>query len=217
MGSSMTGREAHMRLVAILGVLLILAGCSWTGSMPVPENGPDRENLGESIVRYDPLYGSQDRSLVGPTAWNAIVERTAEQRKELEEALAPWIDRNEVIVSQLTENTLQIVTTEKSAFVQRTARLTQDIFPVLGALARVANTDGKSIITVFGDADRETPPELRERLAMQRGEAVREELIRRGVSPLLVSATGDPQRDHNNGRMEITMQPLVPPDPGETK
>jgi outer membrane protein OmpA-like peptidoglycan-associated protein len=208
-------KEAHSlthaglsRPVVIGACLIVVAACSWTGNGLSPGYRAGMGTPGVVVREDDPLYKELVGAAGGLLSWSAAGPHMEKERKDLEEILAPEIGRNEVAVRQLTDTTLQIVTTRRSAFAKDSTRIDPELVPVLRKIARVATANGRSIITVFGDADMDTPPDQRERLAAHRGETVRAELVRMGVSPLLVSATGDPQRDYN-GRIEIIIQPLV--------
>lgn len=75
-------------------------------------------------------------------------------------------------------------------------------------LAKV-RTYGKVTITVIGHPDPGGTYSDRERLANQRAEAIRVQLLGMGVPPILVTASGNPRSTWEDGRADLMIYPVV--------
>jgi outer membrane protein OmpA-like peptidoglycan-associated protein len=99
--------------------------------------------------------------------------------------------------------------TQQTAFAPQSAVINPGFLPTLQKIASVVSTYGKMSIGVIGHPDRQGTYGERERLADQRAEAVRVQLLGMGVPPVLVTATGNPNSQYMDGRVELILTPIV--------
>jgi outer membrane protein OmpA-like peptidoglycan-associated protein len=134
-----------------------------------------------------------------------------DRKKDLEKALAPQINAGEASVQILADNGLLVTETGVTAFAPGSAVINSGFIPTLQTIASVVKTYGKTTIAVIGHPDKTGTPEERQTLANQRAEAVRNMLLGMGVPPILVSASGNPNSEHLDGRVELVIHPLTSP------
>ena len=99
--------------------------------------------------------------------------------------------------------------TQQTAFAPQSAVINPGFLPTLQKIAGVVSTYGKMSIGVIGHPDRQGTHGERQRLADQRAEAVRIQLLGMGVPPVLVTATGNPNSQYMDGRVELILTPIV--------
>ncbi len=128
-----------------------------------------------------------------------------DRKKDLEKALAPQIDAGQATVQILAENGLLVTETGITAFAPGSAVINSGFIPTLQMIANVVKTYGKTIRAVTGHPDKTGTQEEQQTLADQRAEAVRNMLLGLGGSPILVSASGNPNSEHLDGRMELVI------------
>ncbi len=109
----------------------------------------------------------------------------------------------------LADNALLVTETSATAFSPGSAVVSSGFIPTLQTIAKVVNTYGKTTIAVIGHPDSTGTEAERRALANQRAEAIRNMLLGTGVSPALVTASGNPKSQYMDGRVEVVIHPLT--------
>jgi len=151
------------------------------------------------------LIGAAGGALVGDLAGSYVDAR----KQDLAKVLAPEIDAGLANVQLLPGNSLQVSMTGRTAFSPGSAVINTGFLPTLQKVASVVRTYGKMSVGVIGHPDAVGTREEREKLADQRAEAVRVQLLGMGVRPALVSASGNPNSKFLDGRVELVLTPIV--------
>jgi len=207
-------------LAAALAPLIVLAGCAGGGGgmgnvMQTDTGkgalfgGAGGAIIGGLIDHGDPAVGMLIGAAGGALVGGLIGHHMDTQRQNLAKALAPEINNGDVTIQMLQNNTLRIDMTGQTRFASGSAVLNPAFLGALQKVASVARTYGKVTITVIGHPDAGGTFADRERLANQRAEAIRVQLLGMGVPPILVSASGDPRSTWEDGRAQLMIYPVV--------
>jgi outer membrane protein OmpA-like peptidoglycan-associated protein len=132
-----------------------------------------------------------------------------ERKKDLEKALAPQMNAGLITVDILKDHAVLVTMTGKTAFAPGSSVVKQDFIPTVQTIAKVVKTYGKTTLAVIGHPDATGTMAERQTLANQRAEAVRSMLLLAGVSPALVTASGNAHSKYLDGRVEVVVHPLI--------
>jgi outer membrane protein OmpA-like peptidoglycan-associated protein len=210
----LSGFRGRKLLTAIVLVTFALAGCAANGGMTDTGKGAVLGGgggavLGAIIDTGNPLagavIGAAGGALVGAVAGHFMDQR----KQDLEKTLAPEINAGQASVQILKDNSLLVSMTQQTAFAPQSAVINPGFLPTLQKIAGVVSTYGKMSIGVIGHPDRQGTYGERQKLADQRAEAVRVQLLGMGVPPVLVTATGNPNSQYMDGRVELILTPIV--------
>jgi len=119
------------------------------------------------------------------------------------------VNAGDVTIQLLQSNAIRVDMTGATRFAPGSAVVNPAFLSTLQKVASVARTYGKVTITVLGNPDPGGTWEARERLAQQRAEAIRVQLMGMGVAPILVTATGNPRSTWEDGRAQLMIYPVV--------
>jgi outer membrane protein OmpA-like peptidoglycan-associated protein len=165
--------------------------------------------LGAIIDHANPLAGALIGAAGGALAGGVVGHFMDDRKKDLEKSLAPQINAGEATVQILRDNSLLVTMTKWTAFAPGSSVVNQAFLPTLQTIGNVVKTYGKTTIAVIGHPDATGNRAERETLANQRAEAVRLGFLAMGVSPILVTASGNPNSQYLDGRAELVIHPLV--------
>ncbi len=195
-------------------IAFFVAGCAGNETMTDTQKGglfggAGGAAIGALLDHGNPwagaLIGAAGGALTGALAGHFMDDR----KQDLEKNLAPQINAGQASVQILADNGLLVTETGISAFAPGSAVINPAFIPTLQTIASVVKTYGKTTLAVIGHPDKSGTAAERETLANQRAEAVRNMLLGMGVSPILVSASGNPKSEYLDGRVEIVIHPLT--------
>ncbi|MGA9479695.1 MAG: OmpA family protein, partial [Desulfobacterales bacterium] len=207
-----------MRMVAV-GVLILFAGagCATNGGLSTMTDttkggilgGAGGAAIGAIIDHANPWAGALIGAAGGALTGAVVGHFMDDRKKDLEKALAPQINAGEASVQILADNALLVTETGATAFAPGSAVVSQGFIPTLRTIANVVNTYGKTTIAVIGHPDPTGTEAERRALGNQRAEAIRTMLLGMGVSPALITASGNPNSKYMDGRAEVVIHPLI--------
>jgi outer membrane protein OmpA-like peptidoglycan-associated protein len=201
-------------LTGIVLIAFTVAGCAANGGMTDTGKGAvlgggGGAALGAIIDTGNPLVGAVIGAAGGALVGAAVGHYMDKRKQDLEKTLAPEINAGQASVQILKDNSLLVSMTQQTAFAPQSAVINPGFLPTLKKIADVVSTYGKMTIGVIGHPDRQGTHGERQRLADQRAEAVRIQLLGMGVPPALVTASGNPNSQYMDGRVEVVLTPLV--------
>jgi hypothetical protein len=195
-----------MKMVAV-GILILFAaaGCATNGGLSTMTDttkggilgGGTGAAIGAIIDHANPWAGALIGAAGGALTGAVVGHFMDDRKKDLEKALAPQINAGEASVQILADNALLVTETGSTAFVPGSAVVNSGFIPTLQTIA------------VIGHPDRTGSEAERWALANQRAEAIRTMLLGMGVSPILVTASGNPNSQYMDGRAEVVIHPLT--------
>ena len=208
------GFKGRRYLMVLVLVAFIVAGCAANGGMTDTGKGAVLGGgggavLGAIIDTGNPLAGAVIGAAGGALLGAAAGHFMDNRKQDLEKTLAPEINAGQASVQILKDNSLLVSMTQQTAFAPQSAVINAGFLPTLQKIASVVSTYGKMSIGVIGHPDSQGTYGERERLADQRAEAVRVQLLGMGVPPVLVTATGNPNSQYMDGRVELILTPIV--------
>jgi outer membrane protein OmpA-like peptidoglycan-associated protein len=165
--------------------------------------------IGGLVDHADPAVGILIGAAGGALAGGLIGHHMDAQKQNLAQVLAPEVNYGDASVELLRNQAVLVNMTGRTRFAPGSAVVNPAFLSSLQKVASVARTYGKITITVIGHPDRGGTQAERERLASQRAEAVRVELIGMGVPSILVSASGNPRSTWEDGRAELVIHPVI--------
>jgi outer membrane protein OmpA-like peptidoglycan-associated protein len=165
--------------------------------------------IGGLVDHADPAVGVLIGAAGGALLGGLVGHHMDTQRQNLAKQLQPEINAGDVALQLLQNNALRIDMTGATRFAPGSAVVNPAFLSALQKIASVARIYGKVTITVIGHPDPGGTWESRERLANQRAEAIRVQLLGMGVPPILVSASGDPRSTWEDGRAQLMIYPIV--------
>jgi outer membrane protein OmpA-like peptidoglycan-associated protein len=209
-----SGLKCRRFLIVLVLVAFIVAGCAANGGMTDTGKGAvlgggGGAAIGAILDAGNPLAGAIIGAAGGALVGAAVGHYMDNRKQDLEKTLAPEINAGQAQVQILKDNSLLVSMTQQTAFAPQSAVINPGFLPTLQKIASVVSTYGKMSIGVIGHPDRQGTYGERERLADQRAEAVRVQLLGMGVPPVLVTATGNPNSQYMDGRVELILTPLV--------
>lgn len=165
--------------------------------------------IGGLVDHADPAVGILIGAAGGALTGGLIGRYMDDRKQNLAQALQPEVNYGDVTVQLLQNHAIRVDMTGRTRFAPGSAVVNPAFLSALEKVASVAKTYGKVTITVIGHPDPGGTFEARERLANQRAEAIRVQLLGMGVPPILVSATGNPRSTWEDGRAELMIYPVV--------
>jgi outer membrane protein OmpA-like peptidoglycan-associated protein len=210
----LSGLKRRGVTMVIVLVAFIVAGCAANGGMTDTGKGAALGGGGGAVIGAlldagNPLAGAVIGAAGGALLGAAAGHYMDNRKQDLEKTLAPEINAGQASVQILKDNSLLVSMTQQTAFAPQSAVLNAGFLPTLQKIAGVVSTYGKMSIGVIGHPDRAGTYSERQRLADQRAEAVRVQLLGMGVPPVLVTATGNPNSQYMDGRVELILTPIV--------
>ena len=199
-----------------LGVVAMMAtGCAGSSNFMQTDQGKGAvaggfggAAIGALVSHGNPwgaLIGAAGGALAGDLAGSYMDSRNQDLAKEL----APEINAGQANVQLLPGKSLQVTMTGRTAFAPGSTVMNPGFIPTLQKVGGVVGTYGKMTVGVIGHPDDTGTRAERERLANQRAEAVRIQLLGMGVKPVLVSASGNPNSNYLDGRVELILTPIL--------
>jgi outer membrane protein OmpA-like peptidoglycan-associated protein len=215
-GNRNVGRAVGGALVAAA----LAAGCAGSGGGTGGVMGTDTGKgalfggatgalIGGLVDHADPAVGILVGAAGGALAGGLIGDFMDKRKQNLSQVLAPQVNNGDVTIQLLQNNALLVNMTGRTRFAPGSAVINPEFLATLEKVASVARTYGKVTITVIGHPDPGGSYADRERLAGQRAEAIRVQLLGMGVPSILVSASGNPRSSWEDGRAELVIHPVV--------
>ena len=165
--------------------------------------------IGGLVDHADPAVGILIGAAGGALAGGLIGHHMDGQKQNLAQVLQPEVNAGDASVELLKNHGVLINMTGKSRFSPGSAVVNPAFLSSLEKVASVAKTYGKVTITVIGHPDQGGTEAERARIASQRAEATRLQLIGMGVPSILVSASGNPRSTWEDGRAELVIHPVI--------
>jgi outer membrane protein OmpA-like peptidoglycan-associated protein len=165
--------------------------------------------IGGLIDHADPAVGILVGAAGGAIAGGLIGHHMDGQKQNLAKALQPEVNAGDVSLQLLQNSAIRVDMTGNTRFAPGSAVVNPAFLSALQKIASVARTYGKVTITVVGNPDPGGTFQSRERLANQRAEAIRVQLLGMGVPPILVTATGNPRSTLEDGQAQLMIYPVV--------
>ena len=215
---SLRKSSSGVKMVAVgILILFVFIGCAGNSSLSTMTDttkggilgGAGGAAIGAIIDHANPWAGALIGAAGGALTGALVGHFMDDRKKDLEKALAPQINAGEASVQILADNALLVTETGSTAFAPGSAVVNSGFIPTLQTIAKVVNTYGKTTIAVIGHPDRTGTEAERRALANQRAEAIRTMLLGMGVSPALVTASGNPNSKYMDGRAEVVINPLI--------
>jgi len=208
-------RSSIFRFVVAAVVLVTLAGCAGNGVMQTDKGkgavvgGAGGAAVGALIYSSNPWAGALIGAAGGALTGALVGDYMDKRKQDLAKQLAPEIDAGQAEVQVLPGNALKVTMTGKSAFAPGSAVLNPEFLPTLEKVGGVVKTYGKVTVHVIGHPDAKGTPAERVKLADQRAEAVRLQLLGMGVKSALVTAAGHTGETELDGRVDLILNPVV--------
>ena len=215
------GRLSAARAVAAAALAAALAaGCAGNGGGMGGVMGTDTGKgalfggatgalIGGLVDHADPAVGILVGAAGGALTGGLIGDFMDKRKQNLTQVLAPQVNSGDITLQLLQNNALLVNMTGNTRFAPGSAVLNPAFLSALEKIASVARTYGKITITVIGHPDPGGSYSDRERLAQQRAEAIRVQLLGMGVPAILVSASGNPRSSYEDGRAELVIHPVI--------
>ena len=165
--------------------------------------------IGGLVDHADPAVGILVGAAGGALAGGLIGHHMDTQKQNLAKVLAPEVNAGDASVELLKNSAVLVNMTGKSRFAPGSTVVNPAFLGSLQKVASVARTYGKITITVIGHPDKGGSEADRQRLASQRAEAVRLQLMGMGVPSILVTASGNPRSTWEDGRAELVIHPVI--------
>ena len=165
--------------------------------------------IGGLVDHADPAVGILIGAAGGALAGGLIGHHMDTQKQNLAQVLQPEVNAGDASVELLKNHGVLVNMTGNTRFAPGSTVVNPAFLSSLQKVASVAKTYGKITITVVGHPDKGGTYAERERLASQRAEAVRLQLMGMGVPSILVSASGNPRSTWEDGRAELVIHPVI--------
>jgi outer membrane protein OmpA-like peptidoglycan-associated protein len=169
-----------------------------------------------SHARGAPIVGA----VVGAIAGGAVGNYMDKQRKEVEQQMAPEIQRGELSTTTLADGSLKVAIASDVSFDLGSATLRPDAMDAYGRIAAILKSYDKTVIHVVGHTDTSGTAEFNQGLSERRAAAVGTFLASQGVpgtrlreegrgerEPIV--RTGDNVKEARNRRVDIVIKPVV--------
>ncbi len=176
-----------MRGLAAAAAALLLAGCAASGSQVVFLDGEDHAPPG-AVAVLDPVTG-EERAVIDRADTLAAVNARGARQRAIPASRAE--DRDGALIKELPDRAISfpLYYAEDSAVILPGSR------DALAAMfAEVKRRPGVDIQLV-GHTDRTGTPDHNDDLSRRRAEQIRQELMREGIDPSAIRATGRGERD----------------------
>jgi outer membrane protein OmpA-like peptidoglycan-associated protein len=165
--------------------------------------------IGGLVDHADPAVGILIGAAGGALTGGLIGRYMDDRKQNLAQALQPEVNAGDATIQLLQNHAIRVDMTGATRFAPGSAVVNPAFLTTLQRIASVARTYGKVTITVVGTPDPGGTAESRERLANQRAEAIRVQLLGMGVPPVLVTATGNARSTWEDGRAHLMIYPVV--------
>jgi outer membrane protein OmpA-like peptidoglycan-associated protein len=213
-------RKSVYLKIAAVAVLIAFAGAGCAsngGGLPTMTDttkggilgGAGGAAIGALIDHANPWAGALIGAAGGALTGAIVGHFMDERKKDLEKALAPQINAGLITVELLKDKALLVTMTGATAFTPGSTVVNQGFIPTVQTISSVVKTYGKTTLAVIGHPDSTGARSERETLANQRAEAVRNLFLLAGVSPILVTSSGNPNSKYLDGRVEVVVHPLI--------
>jgi outer membrane protein OmpA-like peptidoglycan-associated protein len=222
MASDNGGHAPARAIAAALAAAVLAAGCAGNGGMGGAGGvmgtdtgkgallgGASGALIGGLVDHADPWVGVLVGAAGGALAGGLIGHHMDTQKQNLTQVLQPEVNAGHVTVELLQNKAVLVNMTGNTRFAPGSAIVNPAFLSALQRIASVARTYGKITIAVIGHPDKGGSEADRQRLASQRAEAVRLQLIGMGVPSILVSASGNPRSTWEDGRVELVIHPVI--------
>jgi outer membrane protein OmpA-like peptidoglycan-associated protein len=203
-------------IALLLVVPVLAAGCAANGNILQTDTGKGAvvggaggAAIGALIYHSNPWAGALIGAAGGALTGALVGDFMDKRKQDLAKELQPEINAGQAEVQVLQGNALKVTMTGKSAFAPGSAVLNPEFLPTLQKVGGVVKTYGKMTVHVIGHPDARGTHAEREKLAEQRAEAVRVQLLGMGVKPALVSAAGHTGERELDGRVDMILNPVV--------
>jgi outer membrane protein OmpA-like peptidoglycan-associated protein len=204
-----------VRFVVAVMVVVTLAGCAGNGVMQTDAGkgavvgGAGGAAIGALIYHSNPWAGAIIGAAGGALTGALVGDYMDKRKQDLAKELAPEINAGQAEVQVLPGNSLKVTMTGKSAFAPGSAVLNPEFLPTLEKIGKIVKTYGKMTVNVIGHPDAKGTHAERVKLADQRAEAVRLQLLGMGVKSALVTASGQTGETELDGRVDMILSPVV--------
>ena len=172
---------------AALAAALLLAGCASSGSQVVFLDGENGAPPG-AVAVLDPRTG-EERAVIERADTRARVSAKGARQRALVAERAE--DRDGALIKELPDRAISfpLYYAEDSTVILPSSR---DALTAM--FAEVKRRPGVDI-QIVGHTDRLGPPDYNDDLSRRRAEQIRLELVREGIDPAVIRATGRGERD----------------------
>jgi outer membrane protein OmpA-like peptidoglycan-associated protein len=213
---------SFVRAALVAAMVISIAGCADDPNRDAKRGGGVGAVIGGVIgnnvshARGAPIVGA----VVGALAGAAVGNYMDKQRKEVEQQLAPEIQRGELSTTTLSDGSLKVAIASDVSFDLGSATLRPDAMDAYGRVAAILKTYDKTVIHVVGHTDTSGAADYNQGLSERRATAVGSFLASQGVpgsrlreegrgerEPLI--RTGDNVKEARNRRVDIVIKPVV--------
>lgn len=212
-------KSVYVKILAVAALIAFAgAGCASNGGgLPTMTDttkggilgGAGGAAIGALIDHANPWAGALIGAAGGALTGAIVGHFMDERKKDLEKALAPQINAGLITVELLKDKALLVTMTGATAFAPGSSVVNQGFIPTVQTIASVVKTYGKTTLAVIGHPDATGTISERQTLSNQRAEAVRSMFLLAGVSPILVTASGNANSKYLDGRVEVVVHPLI--------
>lgn len=211
-----------VRAALVAAVVIGVAGCADDPNRNAKRGGGIGAVVGGVIgnnvshARGAPIVGA----VVGALAGAAVGNYMDKQRKEVEQQMAPEIQRGELSTTTLSDGSLKVAIAADVSFDLGSATLRPDAMDAYGRVAAILRNYDKTVIHVVGHTDTSGTADYNQGLSERRAQAVGSFLASQGVpgsrlreegrgerEPLI--RTGDNVKEARNRRVDIVIKPVV--------
>jgi outer membrane protein OmpA-like peptidoglycan-associated protein len=169
-----------------------------------------------SHARGAPIVGA----IVGAIAGGAVGNYMDKQRREVEQQMAPEIQRGDLSTTTLSDGSLKVAIASDVSFDLGSATLRPDAMDAYGRIAAILKTYDKTVIHVVGHTDTSGSADFNQGLSERRAAAVGTFLASQGVPGTrlreegrgereLIVRTADNVKEARNRRVDIVIKPVV--------
>jgi outer membrane protein OmpA-like peptidoglycan-associated protein len=180
-----------LRVTALVAMLALLVGCSRSEEGPaigrnaaigIAAGVVTGAVLGNVLAASGrAAAGTAIGAAIGATLGGGVGLAMDRQRRDLERQLAEERARNDVQVEQLRRDVLLLTLDSEIQFATNSAAVQPGLRTTLGKIANVLRQNPGTQVTVIGHTDSTGPAAFNQRLSEERAQAVRYELIAKGV------------------------------------
>ncbi|MDB5968927.1 MAG: outer membrane protein OmpA [Hydrocarboniphaga sp.] len=211
-----------VKTALVAAVVLSLAACADDPNRDAKRGGGIGAVLGGVIgnnvshAKGAPIVGA----VVGALAGAAVGNYMDKQRKEVEQQMAPEIQRGELSTTTLSDGSLKVAIASDVSFDLGSATLRPDAMDAYGRIAAILKNYDKTVIHVVGHTDTSGTSDYNQGLSERRAAAVGSFLASQGVpgarlreegrgerEPIV--RTGDNVKEARNRRVDIVIKPVV--------
>jgi len=156
----------------------------------------------------------------GAVAGGLVGNYMDSQKKDLEKALRPEMDRGAIRLQKLEQHRLLISMTSETTFEVDSTRIKSGFHNSMNKMSRILNKYGKTELLIVGHTDSTGSASYNQQLSERRAEAVKQYLLSRKVVPQRLSSFGKGESQpvasnasaagrRLNRRVDIIVVPIV--------